>query len=984
MPRFARFRCTQDNAPLFLPIVPDALDALHHVPPVSLDFPAGDASMKLKRYVDAARRSVQQHGGGVAGLWSVLGRAVKVMRAMGVHGLLTRLRAASTVRRSVAEPLDMQALPDPVPLEQLQLRVGVMAHVFYADLIDEFAQALARIPVPFTLLVSVMDAAAEAQARDRFGRLTNVHTLVIKQVPNRGRDIAPLLVAFREEVMGLDVIGHIHTKKSLYTGSEQERWRHYLLDSLLGSPERIGWILGTLQADPKLGLVYPESYHGVPLWAHTWLSNVPVCDALALQLGIALDHQRYIDFPAGSMFWARVDALRPLYELDLPLQAFPTEEGQVDGTLQHAVERMFGVITRHQGYRLGILPADGRCTLESEGERNVADLLQTPLPERLQMAALNARLVTVDIFDTLVTRAFLTPAGSREHLAWRLQQTLAVTGFTMHRASVENQLREKLGRDPTLAEIHTRLADRLGLPGVTADTLIEAELAHERAVLRPRRGVLAALQQAHLVPMTVFSDMYLSTSDMQIVLPPTVKAEIGRWWISCETGLRKDAKASWQQIAQREDRSDGCWLHVGDNEHADIQMPQLAGLLSPVHVLRPSALLDVLPALRPLRHGLGATAAWPEQLWRGLVVNRFAELLDTAPQQLLGRPQLQPSMLGYVVLGPLLLDFLLHATDVAHRNGIDQLLFLSREGFLLHQAFERLQGCHAGAATLMGSYFLASRRATLLPSLQSVEDLPRALQGTFNGSLRQLLQARLGDDAAAVVEAALPELIRRDVFLPEMSGEVAQWLLPALPALLDLAAQQRQAYRTYWAETVGERTPMVVDIGYAGSIQRNLAQLLQQPLGGCYMALNEGAHALQGQGWAEARYVDGRLPGADVEGSMLLTHDLLLESLLAAPQGQFNGFDTATGAQCFGAMELSTEGVHVLDEVHQGALQFIDDVCTAIGGDVAALSFDPQGVQLPLHCLGSGRWNGGTGLALLATDDAFTGRGTVNASPRSS
>nr|KAJ9632719.1 hypothetical protein H2204_007806 [Knufia peltigerae] len=901
--------------------------------------------MRLKRYIDAARRSVQQHGGGLAGLRSVLARAVKVLRAMGVRGLLARLRAASTVRRRVAEPLDVQALPEPVPLEELQMQVGVMAHVFYADLIDEFAQVLARMPLPFTLLVSVMDAAAEAQARERFGRLANVCTLVIKQVPNRGRDIAPLLVAFREEVLSMDVICHIHTKKSLYTGSEQERWRHYLLDSLLGSSERIAWILGTLQADPKVGLVYPESYQGVPLWAHTWLSNGPACDALAQQLGIALDHQRYIDFPAGSMFWARVDALRPLYQLDLPLLAFPPEQGQVDGTLQHAVERMFGVITRHQGYRLGILPVDGRFTLETEGERNVVDLLQAPLSERLQMAALNARLVTVDIFDTLVTRAFLTPAGAREHLAWRLQQTLAVTGFSTQRASVENQLREQLRRDPTLAEIHTRLADRLGLPGVTADTLIEAERAHERAVLQPRRGVLAALQQTRLVPLTVFSDMYLSTTDMQIVLPPSVQAEIGHWWISCETGLRKDSKASWQQIAQREDRSDGRWLHIGDNEHADIQMPQLAGLLSPVHVLRPSALLDVIPALRPLRHGHGAEAAWPEQLWRGLVANRFAELLDTAPQQLSGRPELQPSMLGYVVLGPFVLDFLLHATGIAHRRGVDQLLFLSREGYLLHQAFERLQGSHAGAATLVGSYFLASRRATLLPSLLRAEDLPRALQGTFNGSLRQLLQARLGEDAAATVEAALPGLIGRDVFLPEMADEVAQWLLPALPALLDLAAQQRHAYRTYWAGTVGERTPMVVDIGYAGSIQRNLAQLLQQPLGGCYMALTGGAHALLGHGWAEARYVDGRLPGSDVEGSVLLAHDLLLESLLAAPQGQFNGFDTAAGTQRFGAMELSTEGINVLAEIHQGALEFIDDVCAAIGGDVAALSLDPQGTM---------------------------------------
>ncbi|PZP88715.1 MAG: polysaccharide biosynthesis protein, partial [Stenotrophomonas maltophilia] len=258
----------------------------------------------------------------MAGLGSVLLRALKVVHAMGVRGFIARLRSASVVRTRASEPFDTPALPVPIPLEQLRLSVGVMAHVFYPDLINEFATTLSRMPLRFTLLVSVMDAAAEAQAREAFGRLPNVQTLLVRQVQNRGRDIAPLLVTFREEIKALDLVCHIHTKKSLYTGSEQQTWRHYLLDSLLGSRERIAWILGTFQADPQLGLVYPESYDGVPLWAHTWLSNGPACDALAQKLGIALDAQRYIDFPAGSMFWARVDALRPLYDLNLPLDAF--------------------------------------------------------------------------------------------------------------------------------------------------------------------------------------------------------------------------------------------------------------------------------------------------------------------------------------------------------------------------------------------------------------------------------------------------------------------------------------------------------------------------------------------------------------------------------------------------------------------------------------------------------------------------------------
>lgn len=900
---------------------------------------------------------------------------------MGLRGLLARLRSASTVHTPAAEPFDMPLLPDPVPLTAFDMRVGVMAHVFYPDLIEEFAATLAVVPVPYTLLVSVMDANAEELARARFGQLPRVTQLIIKRVENRGRDIAPLLVTFHDEVLALDIVGHIHTKKSLYTGSEQEQWRQYLLGSLFGSPDRLGWILGMFQADPQLGMVYPESHEGMPLWGHTLLSNAEACEVVAGRMGISLDRQRYIDFPAGSMFWARVAALRPLYDLRLRLEEFPVEQGQIDGTLQHAVERLLATVVRYQGFRLGILPADGQLALPVEGERNAGAALQANVFERLQMASLEAELVTADIFDTLVTRAFLTPAAARDHLAWRLQRRFGVEGFAGRREEAEATLRARLGRDPALSEIHERLALQIDHPELDAASLAEIEREHERALLQPRAAVLDAFQKLGAQPLTALSDMYLSQEDMRAVLPTGVTSDIGRWWISCETGRRKDSLATWKQMAQEQGRADGRWLHVGDNEHSDVQLPQQAGLLTPVHVLRPSALLDIVPGLRPLRHPLGARAPWGEQLWRGLVANRFATLADTTPRHLLGSPTLDADTLGYVALGPLVLDFLLAATRVAREKEVSTLLFLSREGYLLQQAFTRLQRTHGSAAAVSGLYFLASRRATLLPALFSEQDLALVVQSTFNGTLQDLLEARLGDEAAQAVKAHVADRMDQDVFLPEMSDEVIQWLVPAMPALMSLAQQQRDAYRAYHDASVGSPTSMVVDIGYAGSIQRNLARLLGAPQGGYYMALRSGARALSGAGWAQARYVDGR----DVDGepaSALLANDLLLESLLAAPHGQFNGFaleDAESPQARFGPVELSSEGIEVLARIHAGALQFIDDACAAIGDDIADLTLDPQGVQIPLQCIGSGRWDASAPLALLATEDAFTGRGSVPA-----
>ena len=49
------------------------------------------------------------------------------------------------------------------------------------------------------------------------------------------------------------------------------------------------------------------------------------------------------------MFWARVDAVLPLFTNNLS-DNFPNEKGQADGTLAHAIERLWVYIAEYSGY----------------------------------------------------------------------------------------------------------------------------------------------------------------------------------------------------------------------------------------------------------------------------------------------------------------------------------------------------------------------------------------------------------------------------------------------------------------------------------------------------------------------------------------------------------------------------------------------------------------------------------------------------------
>jgi lipopolysaccharide biosynthesis protein len=57
-------------------------------------------------------------------------------------------------------------------------------------------------------------------------------------------------------------------------------------------------------------------------------------------------------FAAGSMFWFRPQALSRLCDLALDADDFEAEDCQVDGTLAHAVERLFGLVAVHAGFKI--------------------------------------------------------------------------------------------------------------------------------------------------------------------------------------------------------------------------------------------------------------------------------------------------------------------------------------------------------------------------------------------------------------------------------------------------------------------------------------------------------------------------------------------------------------------------------------------------------------------------------------------------------
>ncbi len=141
------------------------------------------------------------------------------------------------------------------------------------------------------------------------------------------------------------LICKIHTKKSPHR-DDGDQWRRKIFFGLLGSPENVADILRAFNADPELGLVVAdgELYEG----ERGWKANREHAARVAGGIGLNLD-----DYPPrfvlASMFWARGAALRPLRVLNLSADAFEPERGALDGTMCHAIERLFSIFAASEG-----------------------------------------------------------------------------------------------------------------------------------------------------------------------------------------------------------------------------------------------------------------------------------------------------------------------------------------------------------------------------------------------------------------------------------------------------------------------------------------------------------------------------------------------------------------------------------------------------------------------------------------------------------
>lgn len=261
-------------------------------------------------------------------------------------------RPAGPWRHEVITP-DSEAAGD----SSMALRTALHIHCFYPELLEQIFARIQRNSYAVDLYISVADEESRATVYQTVSRY-RAGEVTVEVFPNRGRDIGPMLTGFGEVLTSrYELIGHIHTKKSISTNDAGviAKWNDFLMENLLGGRHpMMDIIVSTFAADTSLGLVYADDpYIG------TWGANRSIARALAHELDIADLPRYYLDYPVGTMFWARTEALRPLVKAGYGWERYPEEPISSDGTMLHAIERLLPIITRARGYQCKVTSITG-------------------------------------------------------------------------------------------------------------------------------------------------------------------------------------------------------------------------------------------------------------------------------------------------------------------------------------------------------------------------------------------------------------------------------------------------------------------------------------------------------------------------------------------------------------------------------------------------------------------------------------------------
>lgn len=338
------------------------------------------------------------------------------------------------------------------------------------------------------------------------------------------------------------------------------------------------------------------------------------------------------------------------------------------------------------------------------------------------------KVISFDMFDTLVTRPIERPEDLYLILdKYYSEITASTTNFRKLRVEAERFLRRRIIseageiEDVTLSEIYEVLIDEFSVPSEVAELLEqkECELEKSLSIVRESGKCLFddALKSGKKVIIT--SDMYLMKEHLKGILTSNGFEADVPIYVSSDIKKRKISGNLYRYILDDLSISAEEMIHIGDNMESDCTCASKLGIRT---VYLPSSMdtlkkhgcyNQVQKICRDLTDWEKASQSVGIGIARKMAANFYFDnpFREFVPES---DYNADPYFVGFAALGMEVLSLVRWLAEAAQRDGIQKLIFLSRDGYLPKIIYDKYRAFHP---ELPESDYIYTSRLSLLPAM---------------------------------------------------------------------------------------------------------------------------------------------------------------------------------------------------------------------------------------------------------------------------
>lgn len=555
-------------------------------------------------------------------------------------------------------------------------------------------------------------------------------------------------------------------------------------------------------------------------------------------------------------------------------------------------------------------------------------------------------IISFDIFDTLILRPFKDPNDLFKILSIKYN----IVNFSSIRIEAQRIARIKKKRiyehtEVTLEEIYEEVNKMTGIDakqGVENEFNTELEFCYANPYMKEvfdeliRRGK----------KVIIVSDMYISHDKIEKLLKNCGYIGYDKLFVSCDYNLTK-IEGSLFKLINKEYVNKRSIIHIGDNMISDIENAKKQGLNTHYYKKNIEIKNNIIDTDMSMTIG---------SIYKGIIANYLNN----------GKNYDKLSNIhykyGFVYSGILILGYVTWIHDYAIKNKLDKLLFLSRDGYILKNVYDKIYN------DIPSEYTYWSRHATLKTSPQ--KDLNRYIWQFVTRMIDQ--EIILKDYLEQMnLQFLKNEFSIRNISLSSTIDEkVARILKRLIKENVDLIIKNNKEYndaaRQYYKEKIGDSKKVgIIDLGWRGSGPIALKDLFENEWN-----FNCEVKALLCFGESRRESFDDTFVlNNDVVPytfSDYLNCDLsktvqtnykdnmaLVETIISsAPKPSFLYFYfDKSGKVQFKFDREETENYDIINDIHRGIYDFVDEYRTRINNNKILLNIQGRDACTPLFTL---------------------------------